>query len=124
MFVDSHINELWQQVLAEIQTKLSKPSFDTWLKSTKAVSFIDSSLIICAPTNFAKEWLETRYVKMITTTVFECLGKHVEVQFVIEENLPNTGGTSISLSSKESVVLSEDSYPNMMNPKYTFDTFV
>ena len=92
--MDSHINELWQQVLAEIQTKLSKPSFDTWLKSTKAVSFIDSNLVICAPTNFAKEWLETRYVKMITSTVFECLGKQVEVQFVIEENLPNHGGTS------------------------------
>ena len=42
--MDSHTQDLWQQVLSIIQTKLSKPSFDTWFKATKA-TFADDSLL-------------------------------------------------------------------------------
>lgn len=123
--MESHQNDLWQQVLSIIQTKLSKPSFDTWMKSTKASVFTDSSIVICAPTLFAKEWLETRYAKMIKDTVFEFLGKQVEVQFVLEEQdphlLPNPAP-----AVKQHVDLHNTKSDNssMLNPKYIFDTFV
>jgi len=123
--LENPVNELWQEVLMKIQTKLSKPSFDTWLKSTKAVSLIDSTLIISAPTVFAKEWLETRYVKMITSTIFECLGDHVMVDFVIQDIVPLNGIQAQPVQIQKQVALvNEDSFPNTMNPKYTFDSFV
>lgn len=122
--MESHANEMWQQVLSVLQTKLSKPSFDTWLKSTKAAVFTDSLIVICAPNNFAKEWLETRYAKMIGTTVEETLGKHVQVQFTIEEALPPAASQPAPAvqAAKPVVNLHEDSFS--LNPKYTFDTFV
>ncbi|WJH36227.1 chromosomal replication initiator protein DnaA [Paenibacillus sp. CC-CFT747] len=121
--MESQINDQWQQVLAAIQTKLSKPSFDTWLKSTKASVFTDSLLIICAPNNFAKEWLETRYAKMIGSTVYECLDKNVEVQFVLEEDLPPAAHTP-PVPAPRQPVQQEEPFMSMMNPRYTFDTFV
>lgn len=124
--MESHVNNLWQQVLSEIQTKLSKPSFDTWLKSTQAKVFTDTLLVICAPNNFAREWLETRYAKMIKATVYECLGKDVTVEVVIEDGSP-AQPPSIQTAAPvqpETAVQEEWSYASMMNPKYTFDTFV
>lgn len=122
--MDSHANELWHQILSVIQTKVSKPSFDTWLKSTKATVFSESSLIICAPNNFAKEWLESRYAKLISATVAETLGRHVLVQFTIDDLPPPAAVQAAppALPAKPSVQLHEDSFS--LNPKYTFDTFV
>ncbi len=69
--MESHISDKWQQILSIIQTKVSKPSYDTWLKSTKATVFTDTHIVICAPNVFAKEWLEGRYAKMIASTIYE-----------------------------------------------------
>ncbi|WP_010279243.1 chromosomal replication initiator protein DnaA [Paenibacillus senegalensis] len=125
--MESHVNQLWQQVLSVIQTKLSKPSFDTWLKSTTATVFTDSLLIICAPNNFAREWLETRYAKMISSAVYECLGRDVEVQFIIEEEAQDSAAIAspaVHIPKPEVTEQEEWGYTSMMNPKYTFDTFV
>lgn len=122
--MESHTNDMWQQVLSAIQTKLSKPSFDTWLKSTKATVFSDSLLVICAPNNFAKEWLESRYAKMISATVMETLGKQVQVEFTVEDAVPSSVNQPVPAiqPSKPVVNTQEDSFS--LNPKYTFDTFV
>ncbi|AWB42781.1 chromosomal replication initiator protein DnaA [Paenibacillus sp. CAA11] len=120
--MDSHTSELWQQILSIIQTKLSKPSFDTWFKATKAVSFSDKSVVISAPTTFAVEWLESRYTKLVATTVMEVLGKQVDVSFVIEEAKPSEPAPA--QTPAPAPVISEDNGSHMLNPKYTFDTFV
>ncbi|MDQ0091908.1 chromosomal replication initiator protein [Paenibacillus anaericanus] len=120
--MDSHTSELWQHILAIINTKLSKPSFDTWFKATKVVSLTDRSIVISAPTTFAVEWLESRYTKLVATTVFEYLNKQVDVSFVIEESAP----TELTPAHKEppAPVHMEEGFSHMLNPKYTFDTFV
>ncbi|MFD2615259.1 chromosomal replication initiator protein DnaA [Paenibacillus gansuensis] len=118
-------NDLWQQVLSVIQTKLSKPSFDTWLKSTKAKVFNESTLIICAPNTFAREWLESRYTKLVRTTVQEYMGYTVDVKFVIEENGPEEEEpVQPPVVQPASPVVQEEKFNHMLNPKYTFDTFV
>ncbi|MHA6481591.1 chromosomal replication initiator protein DnaA [Paenibacillus sp. strain BS8-2] len=122
--MDSHTYDLWQQVLSIIQTKLSKPSFDTWFKATKA-SFVDDSILeVTAPTTFAAEWLEGRYTKLIRSTLYEFLGKQIDVRFSIEEN--KTPEQSIVFPPKQVQhhVSSDEPHTHMLNPKYTFDTFV
>jgi len=120
--VDSHTSELWQQILSIIQTKLSKPSFDTWFKATKALTFGSQVLIISAPTTFAVEWLESRYTKLVGATVYEVTGKQVDVKFVIEESKPSE--PIVQLSAPMPAVSREEAQTHLLNPKYTFDTFV
>lgn len=120
--MDSHTSEIWQHILSIINTKLSKPSFDTWFKATKIVSLTDHSIVISAPTTFAVEWLESRYTKLVATTVFEYLGKQVDVSFVIEESAPPEQ-TQV-YKEPPAPVQTEESVSHMLNPKYTFDTFV
>lgn len=120
--MDSHTSEIWQNILSIINTKLSKPSFDTWFKATKVVSIDDHSIVISAPTTFAVEWLESRYTKLVATTVYEYLGKQVEVTFVIEESAPPEQPPANK--EPQAPVQTEESISHMLNPKYTFDTFV
>ncbi|MWV46160.1 chromosomal replication initiator protein DnaA [Paenibacillus sp. HJL G12] len=120
--MDSHTSELWQQILSIIHTKLSKPSFDTWFKATKAIQMSDHSIVISAPTTFAVEWLESRYTKLVSATIFELLGKQVDVKFVIEENKPAEIVPQQPTPMPQ--VTQEEAFTHMLNPKYTFDTFV
>ncbi|MBP1994596.1 chromosomal replication initiator protein DnaA [Paenibacillus eucommiae] len=121
-------NDLWQEVLSVIQTKLSKPSFDTWLKSTKANVFTDSLVVICAPNNFAREWLESRYTKLISSTIYDLVGKQVDVKFIIETEEQKNNAAAIApvtvLPKGPAIISQEETFTNMMNARYTFDTFV
>lgn len=120
--MDSHTSELWQEILSIIHTKLSKPSFDTWFKATKAIQMSDHSVVISAPTTFAVEWLESRYTKLVSSTIYEVLGKQVDVKFVIEENKP--ADVVPQQPTPMPQVTQEEAFTHMLNPKYTFDTFV
>ncbi len=123
--MESPNHHLWQQVLDVIQTKVSKPSFDTWLKSTRATIFNESLLVICAPNDFARDWLESRYSSLISNTVLEVLDRQVKVKFVIENNdaeEPLDAAPPQPMPVK--VQVQEETIPHALNPKYTFDTFV
>lgn len=124
--MDSHSQELWQQVLSVIQTKLSKPSFETWFKPIKTSVITDSSLIIYAPNKFAMEWLESRYARLIQATVQETTGLTLDVKLALETDEPKQPAGSLeAVPSATRVVsgLQEDTASNL-NAKYTFETFV
>jgi len=125
--VESHPNEQWQQVLSILQKRVSKPSYETWLISTRAVVFTDSTVVICTPNNFARDWLENRYTKHIKEAVYDYSGKQIELKFIIEsDDEPEESGapsTPVTPAAKAKPI-AEEPFAHMMNPKYTFDTFV
>ncbi|MEF3309369.1 chromosomal replication initiator protein DnaA [Paenibacillus sp. GYB004] len=117
--------ELWQQVLSAIKTKVSKPSFDTWLSATNAIVFDESKLIISAPTKFAKDWLENRYINLIRSTVYECFNRNINVEITIEDEASFlTTGTESNQVSLIRSPSDHDSTIFTLNRKYTFDSFV
>ena len=124
--MESRADLMWQQVLSLIKKKISKPSFDTWLKSTSAAVFTDSVLVVCAPNKLAKDWLENRYVQLISACVKELTGHDVEIKFIIkdEEETENETLPQPQPKPKPSVTVNEETVSTMLNPKYTFDTFV
>jgi len=121
-----NIADLWSRALSEIEKKLSKPSFETWLKSTKAHALQGDTLVITAPNEFARDWLESRYLHLIANTLFELTGEEIGVKFIIpqtqneDEFMPKSPIKTAPKKGDES----SDFPQNMLNPKYTFDTFV
>ena len=47
-----HLDDLWNNVLAQAEQKISKPSFETWLKSTKLLAHKGTNVTIAAPNSF------------------------------------------------------------------------
>ncbi|HZG84904.1 chromosomal replication initiator protein DnaA [Paenibacillus sp.] len=124
--MDNQPTQLWQNVLQLLQSRVSRPSFDTWLKSTKAAQLTESSLTICAPNNFAREWLENRYTRLIEAAVLECTGREIEIRIVTEEERESAGAAPPPQPPKRPVVPAEPVSVggSMLNAKYTFETFV
>jgi chromosomal replication initiator protein len=120
-----NIADLWNAALSNIEKKISKPSFDTWLKSTKAHSLQGNSLVITAPNEFARDWLEERYSQLISGILYEITGEELTVKFIIPQNRNEEDDTIPIPVKKPKKDYEQTEFPqSMLNPKYTFDTFV
>jgi chromosomal replication initiator protein len=121
-----NISELWSKALGEIEKKISKPSYETWLKSTKAHTIKGDTLTITAPNEFARDWLESRYLHLIADTIYQLTGEEFLIKFIIPQNqrddefVSNSPIKQINNNNDEQNEIPQ----SMLNPKYTFDTFV
>jgi len=121
-----NIDSLWNQSLSKMEKKISKPSFETWLKSTKAYMLQGDILTVTAPNEFARDWLEERYSHLISEVLLELTGEELEVKFIIPSNqeddefiVPAPGK-----KRKKNEHAQNDFNQSMLNTKNTFDTFV
>jgi chromosomal replication initiator protein len=120
---DTNLAEIWRSTLALIEKELSKPSFETWIKSTKPVSFSEDKIAIGVPNDFAKEWLETRYANLIKNTLQFVTQREIKVEFVI----PNAEEIVIEkqpVQRNPKQNNQEDLNQSLLNQKYTFESFV
>lgn len=120
-----NIDDLWGKTLNVIEKKISKPSFETWLKSTKAIALNKNTLIVEAPNDFAREWLDGNYKEILTEILYELIGKNMSLKFVIpESNMDDPIMVSPANKKPAKPEVITDSAQHMLNPKYTFETFV
>ncbi|HLS61066.1 MAG TPA: chromosomal replication initiator protein DnaA [Virgibacillus sp.] len=119
-----NIEDLWNSALEEIEKKISKPSFDTWLKNTKAEKLSEDILTVNVPNEFARDWLEGRYTKLIADILFELTGAQLTTKFIIPES---TAEIEERNQAPKQIAKNNHNYNaprTMLNPKYTFDSFV
>jgi chromosomal replication initiator protein len=154
-FMDSaELAVVWEQVLKIMEKEIIKPIFDTWIKATVPLSLNDTYLEIGTPSQFIKDWIETRYSSMIQNTVQAVTNKSLIIKFInldLEKEKPviETPPPDPNFPSQRSFVPSvsvSPSYSNgrgtssidyhrrnnsspedfitSLNPKYTFESFV
>lgn len=123
-----NIDDLWNKVLERIQTRISKPSYETWVKSTKAHSLHGDAIVVAAPNFFNRDWLEGHYTHLTSEIIDELTGEKLDVYFIspdvhdLESYVPPTQRSVQQPSAPKQS--SEATIQSMLNPKYTFDTFV
>lgn len=103
-----------------MQSKISKPSYDTWLSQTNAKELKEDTLIVSVPNDFTKNWLDQRYTSVVDSLLYEMTGSKINVRFETIEELEKQEEPE----EKPEQPVSPSPNPNMLNPKYTFDTFV
>lgn len=120
-----NIADLWNKALTIIEKKISKPSFETWLKSTKAHLLQGDTFIVSVPNDFARDWLEGRYVTLISDVLYDITGEKLTVKFIIPQTQEDEEFQSkVPPQNKPKIEDSTELFQNVLNPKYTFDTFV
>ena len=62
---------LWDQILARIETKVNRHSFYTWFKPTSFISEDAASITVRVPNNLFKEWLTKHYSGVIAESLAE-----------------------------------------------------
>lgn len=122
---------LWNEVLERLKLQLSRPTFETWIKTASALELTDNCLVIQTPNPFARNWLQKYYIKTITEVVQAILGKSIEIQLIAAEGDNVYGGIQTQLSPAIAVTPpSVSSFERHrfrktdLNPKYVFSRFV
>ena len=123
--------QLWQTALGQLQIQLARPTYDTWIKHTRAVSYEDGALVVGVHTAYAKDWLENRLYASIQHTVSDIAQRTITLRFIVQRN--NNGGEGVDEfdlleGSQPAPVSVGEITPERggarLNPKYTFDTFI
>ncbi len=123
--------ELWETVLAQIQSTISQANFNTWFKNTEIISVEENSILISVPNSFAKEWLENKYGKTILKIVGTINDDIREIKYIINNKGFNSAKKIKPRTSRPEIVENQleladfsISKETNLNPKYTFDNFV
>ncbi|MEG4283465.1 chromosomal replication initiator protein DnaA [Microcoleus sp. A006_D1] len=128
--MDITLESLWNQILERLQVQLSRPSFETWIKTARAEQLENNCLIVSAPNPFARNWLQKYYVKIIADAVEEILGYPVEIYLTVAGGNETGGSNDSAMIWPSPIADIPESHslhppkPANLNPKYLFSRFV
>ena len=131
---------LWSAVLGDLEMQVTRPSFDTWLKSTTGVDASEDALVVGAPNTFVAEMLERRMHQLILEAVERVNRRPTEVRFQVvsgadgaESNGNGVSSSSAGQSTTTELPQSRHESTNgnglshrtiSLNSRYTFDSFI
>ncbi len=115
---------LWQATLGELELKMARATFDTWLRDTHAIGVEnEDTLVIGVKNGYAVEWLENRLYPVIKRTLARLTGAEMEARFVVWD-------ARQAESALPPLFVAVDETPHKpprdpgLNNSYTFESFV
>jgi chromosomal replication initiator protein len=125
---------IWEQVLARIETKVNRHSFYTWFKPTTCVRDAGDRLTIVVPNGLFRDWLVKHYAGLMDDALADVGRAGTSLSFVTQDDLADTSRTAEPLPTMPvppeppavDVMFESDVTVNPagLNPRYKFDTFV
>ena len=117
---------VWEEILARVETKVNRHSFYTWFKPTAFVASDTLSVTVRVPNPLFKDWLMKHYAGVISEAMNELKRPSLSVNFVAE---PQAEAAPVAVSVDEAAVFEHETLPGLhgqagLNPRYTFDTFI
>ena len=113
------ISSLWPRVLDLLKNELTEISYNTWIKTIEPISVNSSTIELVVPTEFNKGILESRYIPLISNAITHLTSK----EYKLIASLPSQESQN-KITQNADQQGSDDLYNSILNPKYTFDTFV
>ena len=115
------LDEIWKELQERYKKEMNFVSYNTWVDTAQPLSFQKNQLMIEVPSELHKNYWEKNLAGQILETGYRLNGEELFPIFVTpDESIKYTE----PLPEKE---LPKDDYldaQSVLNPKYTFDTFV
>jgi chromosomal replication initiator protein len=104
--------DIWQNILDQLEDKIAIDSFKTWFSETELIDKNKDSLVIRVPTKFAAEYLNKNYSEMISDISYAIYKKKYSIKF------------SHNYTTEKTIPRPEQINNVNLNHKYTFSDFV
>src|SRR6187455_1871647 len=75
---------IWEQVLARIETKVNRHSFYTWFKPTSFIADGGTSITVRVPNSLFKDWLMKHYSVVLSEALTEVRRPDAALVFLAE----------------------------------------
>jgi len=115
---------IWDAVLARIETKINRHSFYTWFKPTDFVAELDGRLQVRVPDTLFRDWLTKHYSAVLDEALREVERPGSRVEFITADLVPPPpqpdNVDEPTLIEQEAA---EAAQPGL-GPRYSFDTFI
>ncbi|HWJ47528.1 MAG TPA: chromosomal replication initiator protein DnaA [Candidatus Udaeobacter sp.] len=118
---------LWEQILARVETKVNRHSFYTWFKPTTFIASDARQISVRVPNPLFKDWLTKHYSGLIAEAMAEVQTASLDVNFVADAQ---GDGHQVAIAADEvppaetEALLVVEPGSAGLNPRYTFDTFI
>jgi chromosomal replication initiator protein len=84
------MDPIWREALELISQQVNEGTFRIWFEPTAGLGFKDGVYMVGVASDFAKDWIETRFRTMITDAVSQVVGDTVSCEIVVSSDLSNS----------------------------------
>ena len=124
---NEEVVDIWEKALKSIKTRINHQTYKLWLLPLKPTVNSEGNLLLTAPDKFFKEWVESRYLKLISSTLKELGGEEMKVEISFSNNKKDVEDVE-EIPEEESFLKEEGEviypYNSRLNPLYTFESFI
>ena len=117
-------SNIWDQLLARIETKVNRHSFYTWFKPSSFLSDDGVSIRVRVPNGLFRDWLTKHYVTVLEEALSEVDREGSTIAFVTDDMavpLPLIPDDEVPADTGEDT---QPSSEDGLGPRYSFDTFI
>ncbi|WP_291650855.1 chromosomal replication initiator protein DnaA [Clostridium sp.] len=124
--MNNDLKSLWEKTLNIIKGEMSEVSFNTWIKSCEPISISSNIIRISVPNSFTQDILEKRYKDLVVNSIEAACSKVYNVDFMVASDIQEAEEKEEKKSriDERGAITVNDEMSSLLNPKYTFDSFV
>ncbi len=115
--------ELWENALTELELTISKPNFNTWFKDTHLMRVEDGTAYLGVPSQFARDWLSTKFHKDILRSLRDLSENIRLVEYVISRSNKKTS-EEVRPPERSELPLETIHSKTNLNPRFTMASLV
>ncbi|EOT26232.1 chromosomal replication initiator protein DnaA [Enterococcus saccharolyticus] len=116
------LDAIWKELQDSYKKEMNPVSYNTWIEPAMPLSFQNNELIIEVPTAVQKNYWEKNLAGKILETFFMMSGEEILPVFVTPDEA-DIYKKRVAKQNRD-LAATNESNASMLNPKYTFDTFV
>ena len=117
---------VWDHILARIETKINRHSFYTWFNPTSFLDDQGQTVTVKVPNDLFRDWLTKHYAGVIGEAIAELQRHGTVISFVTDGTLPPPSPTTTipALPPANLPASAQRSFAAPLNQRYTFAKFV
>ena len=78
--------QIWQATLGDLQLRVPREAFDTWIRPATLVALEDDRAVIRAPNIFVRNRIATHYYDQLAATLSAVVGRPLCIEVVTERS--------------------------------------
>ena len=124
MIQEATPDRLWQEALTFLKSRLGSHPYQAWFQGTRGVSRHSKGFTVLVPSQFCKEWIQSKYQREVKEALQHASSQELEVEYQVA--FPDAVG-KIPSEESSSVPVSKGPSPEgegTLNPRYLFENFV